>query len=121
TVRADVEGVSTQAIVPVGSQGDVPGVVQLRLPAVVQPAAPALDLAFVIDVTGSMGDELRYVNREIANIVHRIEAEAPGVRVRVSATFYRDRVDDLVVQQIPFTTNVGGFAATMQQVDAGGG
>jgi hypothetical protein len=53
--------------------------------------------------------------------VHRIEAEAPGVHVRVSATFYRDRVDEAVVQQIPFTTNVAGFAAMMQNVNASGG
>jgi hypothetical protein len=68
-----------------------------------------------------MGDELRYVNREIASIVQRIERDAPGVRVRLSATFYRDRVDEAVVQQIPFTTNVQGFAAAMQNVYATGG
>jgi hypothetical protein len=121
TVQAQVEGVAVQGTVFLPAHGDGQGPVVLRLPAVVEPPPPALDLGFLIDVTGSMGDELRYVNREIANIVHRIEAEAPGVRVRVGATFYRDRTDDVVVQQIPFTTNVAGFAAVMQNVLASGG
>jgi hypothetical protein len=120
TVQAEVEGLGVQAAVYLPAHGDAQGVV-LRLPAIVAPPPPALDLAFLIDVTGSMGDELRYVNREIASIVHRIEAEAPGVQVRVAATFYRDRTDDVVVQQIPFTTNVAGFAAVMQNVVASGG
>jgi len=68
-----------------------------------------------------MGDELRYVNREVANIVHRITQEAPGTNVRVGATFYRDRYDDAVVQMIPFTSNVAGFATAMQGVTASGG
>jgi hypothetical protein len=115
-----VESLSVGADVQIPTQGDGQPVM-VRLNAAVVPPAPVLDLGFVIDVTGSMGDELRYVNREVASIVQRIERESPGVRVRLSATFYRDRVDEAVVQQIPFTTNVQGFAAAMQNVYASGG
>jgi hypothetical protein len=115
-----VESLSVGADVQIPTQGDGQPVM-VRLNAAVVPPAPVLDLGFVIDVTGSMGDELRYINREIASIVQRIERDAPGVRVRLSATFYRDRVDEAVVQQIPFTTNVQGFAAAMQNVYATGG
>jgi hypothetical protein len=115
-----VESVSVGADVQIPSQGDGQPVL-VRLNAAVVPPPPVLDLGFLIDVTGSMGDELRYVNREIASIVQRVERQAPGVRVRLSATFYRDRVDEMVVQQIPFTTNVQGFAAAMQGVFASGG
>jgi hypothetical protein len=115
-----VESVSVGADVQIPPQGDGQPVL-VRLNAAVVPPPPVLDLGFLIDVTGSMGDELRYVNREIASIVQRVERQAPGVRVRLSATFYRDRVDEMVVQQIPFTTNVQGFAAAMQGVYASGG
>lgn len=115
-----VESVTVGAEVQIPTQGDGQPVL-VRLNAAVVPPAPVLDLGFLIDVTGSMGDELRYVNREIASIVQRIERDSPGVRVRLSATFYRDRVDDNVVQQIPFTSNVQGFAAAMQNVYASGG
>ncbi len=115
-----VESLTVGADVQIPTQGDGQPVM-VRLNAAVVPPAPVLDLGFLIDVTGSMGDELRYVNREIASIVQRIERDSPGVRVRLSATFYRDRVDETVVQQIPFTSNVQGFAAAMQNVYASGG
>jgi hypothetical protein len=86
------------------------------------PGAPrALDLGFAIDVTGSMGDELAYIHAELINIVQRVQASVPGTTVRVGATFYRDRTDPVVVQQIPFTTNVAGFVQMMGTVHAGGG
>lgn len=119
-LNVQVESLSVNAEVQVPAFGDGQSVV-VRLPANIVAPAPVLDLGFLIDVTGSMGDELRYVNREIANIVHRVEQESPGVRVRLSATFYRDRSDEMVVQQIPFTSNVAGFAVAMQNVFASGG
>lgn len=122
TARLDVsvESTSVHADVQIPTHGDGPPVV-VRLSTAVVPPAPALDLGFLIDATGSMGDELAYIHREVASIVRRIERDSPGVRVRLSATFYRDRVDDNVVQQIPFTSNVQGFAAAMQNVYASGG
>lgn len=81
----------------------------------------ALDLQFAIDVTGSMEDELRYVNGEIAYIVQRVRAQSPQVRMRVGATFYRDRGDEDLVQTIAFTDDVNAFAVAMTQIDAHGG
>lgn len=120
SVHVEAEPVAAQATMDVPARGDGQDVV-VRLPAQVATPPRVLDLGFLIDVTGSMGDELRYVNREVANIVHRIEAAAPGTQVRVGATFYRDRTDDVPLQQIPFTTNVAGFAAAMQNMFASGG
>lgn len=117
-VRVEQLTVGAEVQVPAQGEGQP---ITVRLNAVVQAPAPVLDLGFLIDVTGSMGDELRYINTEIASIVRRVEQASPGVRVRVAATFYRDRMDEMVVQQIPFTTNVMGFASAMQNVMATGG
>ncbi len=95
--------------------------VTLRLDGVRNAAPTALDLAFLIDVTGSMEDELRYVNREVADIVGRVRSEAPEVAVRVGAVFYRDRSDSVPLQRIGFTRDVPGFAGAMQTVVASGG
>jgi Mg-chelatase subunit ChlD len=80
-----------------------------------------LDLAFLIDITGSMGDELRYVNREVVSIVHRVRAAVPDVRVRVGGVFYRDRGDDVRLQRLPFTSNAHTFSNSMTRITAGGG
>jgi hypothetical protein len=81
----------------------------------------ALDLGFAIDVTGSMGDELRYVREELASIVRRVRSAAPGTAVRVGATIYRDRSESTVVQQVPFTPNVEGFVRMISRIEAAGG
>ncbi len=104
----------------VPSQGDG-GEILLRLDGTTTVMPAALDLAFAIDVTGSMEDELRYVNSEVNDIVARIRQAAPEARIRVAATFYRDRTDQNVVQQIAFTEDVQSFAHAMRSVSASGG
>jgi hypothetical protein len=93
----------------------------VRVPRAQAVMPTALDLGFAIDVTGSMEDELRYINAEIADIVTSVRRAAPEARIRVGATFYRDRTDREVVQQIAFTEDVAGFARAMQTVRASGG
>jgi len=97
------------------------GEILMRLDGARTVMPTALDLAFAIDVTGSMEDELRYVNSEVTDIVNRVRQAAPEARIRVAATFYRDRTDRHVVQQIAFTENVSSFAQAMQGVRASGG
>jgi hypothetical protein len=81
----------------------------------------ALDLAFAIDATGSMGDELRYVARELADVVARVRVATPELTVRVGAVFYRDRADAQPLGVLPFTTDVGVVARALQGVVASGG
>lgn len=118
SVTAGQENARTQVDVP--SQGDGAEVV-VRLGNVRSIAPRVLDLAFLIDVTGSMEDELRYVNHEVGDIVARVRQEAPETAVRVSAVLYRDRGDREVVQQVQFTQDVAGFARALEGVHASGG
>lgn len=113
-------GSMSQAIVPLPQQSDGRDIF-IRLPQAVATTPSLLDLAFVVDVTGSMGDELRYVNEEVVGIVNRVRASVPQVNVRVAATFYRDRSDPVPIEQIPFSTNVNGFVSQMRYVQASGG
>jgi hypothetical protein len=113
-------GATSQAAVPVPAAGDGRDVF-IRLPQAISISPSLLDLAFVIDVTGSMGDELRYVNEEVVGIVERVRASVPQVNVRVAATFYRDRGDPVPIEQIPFSLDVNQFAAQMRYVQASGG
>ncbi|MBO6936069.1 MAG: VWA domain-containing protein [Deltaproteobacteria bacterium] len=119
-VVVSANGSQGRAQLFVNGQGDSQDVV-LRLNQVQAQSARVLDLGFLIDVTGSMEDELRYVNSEIADIVARITAEAPETQVRVGAVFYRDRHDSPALQRIAFTRDIGGFARAMQGIHASGG
>jgi len=50
-----------------------------------------LDLLLTIDATGSMSDEMRYLQKELQSIVSRVEAAHPGVDIRTGLIVYRDR------------------------------
>lgn len=84
--------------------------------------AAALDLMFVVDTTGSMGDELSYLQNELSEIVTRVEREsAQALRIRTSVNFYRDQGDDYVVRSFPFTGDLGQTLASLRTQYADGG
>ena len=118
--RVSAGGRTAELVAQIPYQGDGQEIL-VRMEGITATPVHALELAFLIDVTGSMEDELRYVNQEIGNIVARVQASAPEVAIRVGATFYRDRTDSVPLSQIPFTSNVAGFATAMNQVRASGG
>jgi hypothetical protein len=68
-----------------------------------------------------MDDELLYVTEEVVGIVQEIRGAMPQVGVRVGATLYRDRVDAVRLQQVPFTTDVAQFAGQLRMTSAHGG
>ncbi|MCL2213418.1 MAG: VWA domain-containing protein [Oscillospiraceae bacterium] len=81
-----------------------------------------LDLMFMIDTTGSMGDELTYIQTELADIIRRVDTGTQDNPLRLSVNFYRDYGDEYVVRPFPFTTNINGAIRDLQaQYAAGGG
>jgi len=95
--------------------------VSVRLPIRIAERPRALDLAFVIDVTGSMGDELRYLTDEFEHIVERIEAGYPGVDLRFGLVAYRDHGDQFVVQRHDFTRSAQEMQRRLRALRAQGG
>ncbi|MEM6327827.1 MAG: vWA domain-containing protein [Bacteroidota bacterium] len=81
----------------------------------------ALDVAFAIDVTGSMGDELRYLSAEFRAIVERIEQRYPDVDLRFGLVAYRDHGDQFVVRNYDFTPRVTTMQGHLANLRAQGG
>jgi len=52
-----------------------------------------VELMFVVDVTGSMGDEISFLKNEIADVVNKISASDNQVQIKLALLFYRDRGD----------------------------
>ena len=80
-----------------------------------------LDLALVIDTTGSMGDELNYLKMEIDHIAAEIHQRFPNVDQRFSLILYRDQGDEYVTRSFDFTASLGDFRRTLAAQTAGGG
>ncbi|MCZ8324095.1 MAG: VWA domain-containing protein [Sphingomonadaceae bacterium] len=83
--------------------------------------AQKLDLVLTIDTTGSMGDEIRYLQAELGAIVAAIRADHPGLDLRVGFVFYRDVGDDYVTATVPLSRDIDAAQAELRQRFAGGG
>lgn len=90
------------------------------VPRPVLPRVP-LDVAFLIDTTGSMGDEIARLKATLEVIHFQITHLASNPEVRFGMVLYRDRGDDYVTRVIPFTADVEAFARELAKVEAGGG
>ncbi|MEZ4450173.1 MAG: VWA domain-containing protein, partial [Nannocystaceae bacterium] len=85
--------------------------------------APTLDLLFMIDTTGSMGDELAYLQAELADVIGQIRTNiGQSFKIRLSVNFYRDHGDAYVVRPFPFTEDIDQALADLakQSYDGGG-
>jgi hypothetical protein len=114
TVRANYGSDTTQGTFTLG-QGDW----TLTLPAGA-PLPVKLDLAFVVDVTGSMSDELTFLKAETAHIADQVNASFPGVDVRYGLIVYRDAGDQFITRGYGFT-DLASFHAFLAQQSADGG
>lgn len=65
-----------------------------------------IEIMFVIDATGSMGDELQYLKSEIKNVITQIDTKHPNTTIKLALLFYRDNGDDYVTRYFDFTTNI---------------
>lgn len=81
----------------------------------------ALDLGFLVDATGSMGDEMQFLQTELRDIVTRVRAAEPELDIRLSIVFYRDRGDEFVTRTLPFTRSVDSAIAFLGGTTADGG
>ncbi len=116
-ITASLANLSVSATATAGA-----GTVELDFAQTALPTVAALDLAFVIDTTGSMGDELSYIKSELDDIVGGIATQFPGVAQRWALVVYRDQGDDYVVRSFDFTADLSSFRANLAaQASAGGG
>ncbi len=100
--------------VVVGSQERI----EIQVEDVQSPQA-LLDLMFVIDTTGSMSDELTYLEAELTDFVQRVKGI--GIDLRLSVNFYRDEGDAYEVRSFPFTRNMSQVQSQLSDQSAGGG
>jgi hypothetical protein len=69
-------------------------------------ASDVLDLAFVVDTTGSMGDELHYLQAELRSVVGAVRSTHTDVTVRVGIVVYRDEGDEYVTRSSDLTEDI---------------
>ncbi len=94
---------------------------QLRLGGAGAPQRPRLDLVFMVDATGSMGDEIAKLKASMRAMAQQI-AQLPGQPdICWGLVAYRDRGDAFVTRTHDFTDDLGAFQDVLARVQAGGG
>lgn len=81
----------------------------------------SVDIAFVVDATGSMGDEIAYLQTELQDIISRTAAGQKDVNLRLGSVFYRDHGDEYLTRHLPFTVIDSELQTFISKQTAGGG
>lgn len=79
-----------------------------------------LDLMLMVDTTGSMGDELRYLQTELKDVINKV-AKDEVLSIRVSVNFYRDEGDEYIVREFNFTDDIAKAINQLADQEANGG
>jgi hypothetical protein len=96
--------------------------VEARAAAAAQQAPRTeLDVQLVLDTTGSMGDELSYLQSELDSIATQVRTKFPNVTPRWSLVVYKDHGDEYVAKGFEFTTDTNKFRQSLRAQSAGGG
>ena len=61
------------------------------------------DVAFIVDATGSMGDEIEFLKKDLLDILDRVKGGQGEITLRTGTVFYRDENDDYLTKYSPFT------------------
>src|SRR3979409_2256844 len=84
-------------------------------------AKPAVEVAFVLDTTGSMGGLIEGAKRKIWSIATAIVDSNPDADIRMGLVAYRDIGDDYVTRKIELTRDIQDLYARLLELKARGG
>jgi len=99
----------------------VGGVTTIELPITQQYDRVQLDVMFLLDATGSMGDEIEQLQGNILTISDQINNLPDNIDVRYGLVTYRDRGDQYVTRVYDFTDDIDEFQENLVNVRAAGG
>ena len=80
------------------------------------------DILFVVDATGSMGDEIEYLKSELLDVISRVKDLNTLLDLRIGSVFYRDEGDEYLTRVSPFTSSLDQTLdfINAQRADGGG-
>lgn len=81
----------------------------------------SLDISFVVDATGSMGDEMEFLKVELLDVLNRVKEDHANIDLKVGATFYQDEGDKFLTRDFPLTSDISSLMSNIGDQSAGGG
>ena len=124
TVTVTVTETPTVVVTTVTPSPSPSGPLSVASPAPVDPVTgkrPWIDLVFVVDCTGSMGDELEVIKTKLHQMVRAISSGLPEPYVRYGIVAYRDRGDEFVTLRFDMTNDTNLVYSNISRLYAAGG
>lgn len=87
----------------------------------IAPAGPVIDVAFVLDTTGSMSGLIAGAKQKIWSIASEILETEEQAKVRFGLIGYRDRSDDYITKTFDLTADINGVYGHLLEFEADGG
>ncbi len=102
-------------------RGEQRAALQVRLGQASVAQRPRLDLVFLVDATGSMGDEIAKLKASMRAMSDQISRLPGQPDICYGLVAYRDRGDAFLTRTHDFTDDLGAFQGVLARVQAGGG
>jgi hypothetical protein len=80
-----------------------------------------IDVAFVVDATGSMGDEISFLQAEMSDVIFQSKQISNKLNFRFANVYYRDAGDSYVTKSMNFNRILSESDAFINEQSAGGG
>ncbi|MDR0801370.1 T9SS type A sorting domain-containing protein [Fluviicola sp.] len=80
-----------------------------------------VDVAFVVDATGSMSDEISFLQAEMNDIIFQSKQISNQLNFRFANVYYRDEGDEYVTKSMNFNRILTESSAFIDEQAAGGG
>ncbi|MEC4048739.1 carboxypeptidase-like regulatory domain-containing protein [Flavobacterium sp. SUN046] len=80
-----------------------------------------VNIAFMVDATGSMSDEIQYLQTELYDVIERTKKDLPEIDLSMGSVFYRDFGDTYLVKNFDFTSNIPDMLNFIKAQGADGG
>jgi Mg-chelatase subunit ChlD len=82
---------------------------------------PRIEVAFVLDSTGSMGGLIEGAKQKIWSIANDFVNRKPSPDLRIGLVTYRDRGDEYITKSFDLTDDIDSVYTNLRSFSAGGG
>ena len=80
-----------------------------------------IEVAFMVDATGSMSDELEFLKNDLTDVITKVKADNGNSAIYTATVFYRDHGDEYVTKRSDFSSSVEVTSKFIKEQYADGG
>jgi len=80
-----------------------------------------VDIAFIVDATGSMDDEINYLKTELYDVIEKVKDTLKTADLQLASVFYRDNGDAYLTKETVLSSDISQTVNFIKANGAGGG